>query len=162
MRARFSTALTEATSPVEAVRTWLYDNRNYIDAVDRELYDGVEPVNEPDWAALPAVREDETSRYTERGVDARRGLSREQMLAQFAETHALRSEQLRAADPSRFGWRQPPYEYEAEKMPIDILAGSPALREAIDAGARAADIAATWTAGCEAFRRQRASFLRYD
>lgn len=29
-------ALTDATSPVEAVRNWLYDNRNYIDALDRE------------------------------------------------------------------------------------------------------------------------------
>src|SRR5690606_18726450 len=27
-------------------------------------------------------------------------------------------------DPSRFEWREPPYEYEHEKMPIDILYGS--------------------------------------
>ena len=26
-------------------------------------------------------------------------------------------------DPSRFAWRQPPYEYEHDRMPIDILAG---------------------------------------
>lgn len=34
----------------------------------------------------------------------------------------------------RFVWNPPPYEYEAVKMPIDILAGSSALRESIDAG----------------------------
>jgi uncharacterized protein YbbC (DUF1343 family) len=33
-----------------------------------------------------------------------------------------------------FAWRPPPYEYETEKMPIDILAGSSELRQAIDAG----------------------------
>jgi uncharacterized protein YbbC (DUF1343 family) len=31
------------------------------------------------------------------------------------------------AAPSQPLWRQPPYEYEHEKLPIDILAGSPAL-----------------------------------
>ena len=41
---------------------------------------------------------------------------------------------FRAADPDRFRWREPPYEYETEKMPIDILAGSSELREQIEAG----------------------------
>ena len=31
---------------------------------------------------------------------------------------------FRRLDPARFAWRQPPYEYEHDKMPIDILAGS--------------------------------------
>ena len=33
-----------------------------------------------------------------------------------------------------FRWREPPYEYEMEKPPIDILWGSTSLREGIDAG----------------------------
>ena len=38
-------------------------------------------------------------------------------------------------NPARcFAWRQPPYEYEQEKLPIDILAGSDALRSQIEAG----------------------------
>jgi uncharacterized protein YbbC (DUF1343 family) len=32
--------------------------------------------------------------------------------------------------PCQFAWLPPPYEYEHEKMPIDILFGSPGLREA--------------------------------
>jgi uncharacterized protein YbbC (DUF1343 family) len=36
--------------------------------------------------------------------------------------------------PEQFAWRQPPYEYETVKLPIDILSGSTELREAIDAG----------------------------
>ena len=36
--------------------------------------------------------------------------------------------------PKQFAWRQPPYEYETVKLPIDILSGGTALREAIDAG----------------------------
>lgn len=36
--------------------------------------------------------------------------------------------------PDDFEWRLPPYEYEEDLAPIDILWGSPRLREGIDAG----------------------------
>lgn len=70
-------------------------------------------------------------------------------------------ERIRAADPSQFAWRPPPYEYEHDQEPIDILAGSPALRQAIDAGASAAAIEASWAPDIEAFQRLRQPFLRY-
>jgi uncharacterized protein YbbC (DUF1343 family) len=34
--------------------------------------------------------------------------------------------------PQQFAWRQPPYEYETTLLPIDILAGGPAVREFVD------------------------------
>jgi uncharacterized protein YbbC (DUF1343 family) len=68
---------------------------------------------------------------------------------------------LRAADPSAFAWKRPPYEYESDKEPIDVIAGSPSFRRAIDAGGHAEQIAAGWTATVEDFRRLRASFLLY-
>jgi len=36
--------------------------------------------------------------------------------------------------PEAFEWLSPPYEYETEKMPIDVLSGGRDLREGIDAG----------------------------
>ena len=36
--------------------------------------------------------------------------------------------------PEYFSWKQPPYEYETEKMPIDILAGTERLRQDIEKG----------------------------
>jgi uncharacterized protein YbbC (DUF1343 family) len=41
----------------------------------------------------------------------------------------------RALWPQRLLWREPPYEYETQRLPIDILCGSDAARLAIDAGA---------------------------
>ncbi len=43
--------------------------------------------------------------------------------------------------PTQFRWLLPPYEYEEEKMPIDILSGGSKLREGLDQGltARTAD-----------------------
>jgi uncharacterized protein YbbC (DUF1343 family) len=65
------------------------------------------------------------------------------------------------ADPGKFAWRQPPYEYEHDKMPIDILAGSPALRGQIERGADAREIAASWAPGVEAFDPVRRACLLY-
>jgi uncharacterized protein YbbC (DUF1343 family) len=49
-------------------------------------------------------------------------------------TYCLLIAHARHQNPSRFAWRQPPYEYELVKLPIDILSGSAKLRETIDAG----------------------------
>jgi uncharacterized protein YbbC (DUF1343 family) len=65
-------------------------------------------------------------------------------------------------NPAKFGWRQPPYEYEHDKMPIDILAGSDALRKQIEADVPATEIAASWKADEEAFRTLRERFLLYS
>ncbi len=56
--------------------------------------------------------------------------------------------------PRKLRWKQPPYEYETEKLPIDILAGGAALREAIDAGAGPQEIAAGWEPGVARFTRE--------
>jgi uncharacterized protein YbbC (DUF1343 family) len=68
---------------------------------------------------------------------------------------------FRAADPDRFNWRDPPYEYEAEKMPIDILAGSSALREQIESGVSAREIARSWEQPVAEFSKIREQFLIY-
>ena len=70
-------------------------------------------------------------------------------------------EMFRRADPARFAWRQPPYEYEQEKLPFDILAGSDTLRGQIESGIPASDIAASWQDEEEAFRRMRQPYLLY-
>jgi uncharacterized protein YbbC (DUF1343 family) len=70
-------------------------------------------------------------------------------------------EQLRAADPTAFRWKRPPYEYENDKEPIDVIAGSPSFRHAIDAGASAEHIAARWNATVQEFRTLQSSFLLY-
>ncbi|NOX55144.1 MAG: DUF1343 domain-containing protein [Planctomycetes bacterium] len=41
---------------------------------------------------------------------------------------------VRQLHPDRFAWREPPYEYEAVRPPIDILSGSDQLRLSFDEG----------------------------
>jgi uncharacterized protein YbbC (DUF1343 family) len=64
--------------------------------------------------------------------------------------------------PDRFAWRPPPYEYEHGKMPIDILAGSQALREQIAARMPLADIVASWRDDEAEFAKLRAPYLLYE
>ncbi len=66
------------------------------------------------------------------------------------------------ADPARFAWRQPPYEYEYTKMPIDILAGSPRLRTEVEAGLTGPEIAAAWDDEVKDFLEIREKFLLYE
>ena len=70
-------------------------------------------------------------------------------------------EAFRATAPDQFRWKDPPYEYEFEKMPIDCLAGSSRLREQIDGGVPAAEIAASWQPEVDAFVKIRERYLLY-
>lgn len=76
-------------------------------------------------------------------------------------TGAAVIEEMRAADPASFSWKPPPYEYESEKQPIDVISGANWFREAIDAGERAEAIAQRWQAGVEAFHALRQKYLLY-
>ena len=68
---------------------------------------------------------------------------------------------LRRQAPDRFAWRNPPYEYEHEKQPIDILWGSPRLRDAIDAGGSIDTFVDSWRRDEEAFLELRGKHLLY-
>lgn len=70
-------------------------------------------------------------------------------------------DELRAANPTAFAWKRPPYEYENDKEPIDIIAGSPSFRRGIDAGEHAEHIAARWAASVQEFRKLQKQFHLY-
>jgi uncharacterized protein YbbC (DUF1343 family) len=68
---------------------------------------------------------------------------------------------FRDQSPERFAWRQPPYEYEHDKLPIDILAGSDVLRMQIDGGVPLQDIESSWRGDERMFESLRQPFLLY-
>lgn len=66
-----------------------------------------------------------------------------------------------AADPEKFAWRQPPYEYEYERRPFDLLAGSDALRMQIEQRVPAMDITEGWEPDVREFEEIRRDCLLY-
>lgn len=71
---------------------------------------------------------------------------------------------IRAASqlhPDRFEWRKPPYEYEREKLPIDILCGNSLVREQIETGQSLREIKMSWQKDLGGFKKLRRKYLLY-
>ena len=60
-----------------------------------------------------------------------------------------------------FSWKAPPYEYEFEKLPIDLIIGNETVRRAVEEGASPQEIAAIWTEELNGFSSLMESFLLY-
>ena len=63
--------------------------------------------------------------------------------------------------PGSFEWRNPPYEYEMEKLPIEILCGGHAIPEMIDCGTPLDQVRQSWQDDVSRFFRQREPYLLY-
>lgn len=65
--------------------------------------------------------------------------------------------------PEHFTWKQPPYEYETEKMPIDILAGTDKLRKDIEKREKLDRMEDWWQEQGKEFNNKfRKRYLMYD
>ena len=60
-----------------------------------------------------------------------------------------------------FHWKNPPYEYEYDRNPFDIISGGTGLREAIERGDSLDAIKQSWEQPLDEFNRARAQFLLY-
>ena len=63
--------------------------------------------------------------------------------------------------PRDFAWKQPPYEYEEVKLPIDILAGTDRLRKDIETWKDLDEMEKWWKAETRAFEKIRKQYLIY-
>jgi uncharacterized protein YbbC (DUF1343 family) len=62
----------------------------------------------------------------------------------------------------QFDWREPPYEYEYEKMPFDIISGDSSLRADIDSGENLLTIRDKWQAEMDNYLEWRRPYLLYS
>jgi uncharacterized protein YbbC (DUF1343 family) len=68
---------------------------------------------------------------------------------------------IREIYPEQFAWRQPPYEYETERLPIDLLTGDAAIRLGLEQGMSAAELEESWQEDLGRFMETRREFLLY-
>jgi len=76
-------------------------------------------------------------------------------------TYLLLIHHARRQDEKRFAWRDPPYEYERVKLPIDILGGTDRVRKTIEQGVSPKKLAGGFRKDAAAFRRRRRKYLLY-
>jgi uncharacterized protein YbbC (DUF1343 family) len=63
--------------------------------------------------------------------------------------------------PEHFRWRDPPYEFEKEKMPFDILVGNKWIREGIEQGASVRTLEKRWMPALKKYKILRKEHLLY-
>jgi uncharacterized protein YbbC (DUF1343 family) len=64
--------------------------------------------------------------------------------------------------PDHFRWKEPPYEFVHDRLPIDILLGSSHVREELETGSDPGGIEAQWIPSLEKFRKVREKYLLYE
>ena len=61
-----------------------------------------------------------------------------------------------------FSYKDPPYEYEFEKLPMDLILGDRSLRTQLEGGVSITDLEQQWQPELAAFRETRKPYLLYD
>jgi uncharacterized protein YbbC (DUF1343 family) len=60
-----------------------------------------------------------------------------------------------------FQWKPPPYEYETQRMPIDLLIGDQEIRQALERGTSLAELENSWMPGLKDYLKLRQNYLLY-
>jgi uncharacterized protein YbbC (DUF1343 family) len=64
--------------------------------------------------------------------------------------------------PQEFAYKKPPYEYEFERLPMDLILGDSRLRKALEEGESILNLEKRWKPGLDRFLQQRKKYLLYD
>jgi uncharacterized protein YbbC (DUF1343 family) len=61
--------------------------------------------------------------------------------------------------PEKFQWRQPPYEYEYDRLPFDLLTGDPEIRLGLERGIPLTQLEQEWHKELQEFVQERQKYL---
>ncbi|MGD9948303.1 MAG: exo-beta-N-acetylmuramidase NamZ domain-containing protein [Desulfobulbus sp.] len=64
--------------------------------------------------------------------------------------------------PDQFAYKEPPYEYEYERLPMDLILGDRTVREALEQGVPLMDIEMSWLDTLIEYRQRMQAVLLYD
>ncbi|OGP55659.1 MAG: hypothetical protein A2Y65_02785 [Deltaproteobacteria bacterium RBG_13_52_11] len=70
-------------------------------------------------------------------------------------------QEIMTAWPDAFSWLPPPYEYEFERLPIDIITGDEVIRKGLEQGIDLDELEAGWQGELEGFLAIRRQYLLY-
>lgn len=64
--------------------------------------------------------------------------------------------------PDQFAYKPPPYEYEFDRLPMDLIIGDQQVRIALEQGVPVAELEQQWQPELEAYHQQRRTVLLYE
>ena len=63
--------------------------------------------------------------------------------------------------PDQFAYKEPPYEYEFERLPMDLIVGDKTLRKGLEEGRDIEELEAEWQPELQEFLVKREKYLLY-
>jgi uncharacterized protein YbbC (DUF1343 family) len=69
---------------------------------------------------------------------------------------------IRSLYPDQFAYKAPPYEYEFDRLPMDLIIGDQAVRTALEDGQSILDLEQEWQQELEQYRQRCRAVLLYD
>ena len=76
-------------------------------------------------------------------------------------TYLAALQEIRRQNPEAFDWRREPYEFEKDRLAIDLLLGRPELRPMLESDATLQELESSWAAALDRFVELRRRFLLY-
>jgi uncharacterized protein YbbC (DUF1343 family) len=64
--------------------------------------------------------------------------------------------------PDAFEYKEPPYEYEYERLPMDLILGDKKMRKALEQGESVLDLENSWQGDLNDFNKLRQEVLLYN
>lgn len=77
-------------------------------------------------------------------------------------TSLLLLQAVRQLYPDDFCYSAPPYEYEYDRLPLDLILGDPAVRQAVEQDADILELEKKWQPGLDRFEELRRAVFLYD
>jgi uncharacterized protein YbbC (DUF1343 family) len=69
---------------------------------------------------------------------------------------------IRCLYPEQFAYKSPPYEYEFERLPMDLIIGDKMVREGLENGVPIAELERVWQEELDEYRQLRRAVFLYD
>jgi uncharacterized protein YbbC (DUF1343 family) len=64
--------------------------------------------------------------------------------------------------PEKFQYKQPPYEYEFDRLPMDLILGDSVLRKKLEQGEKILDLENSWQKDLADFEKLRRKVFLYN
>ena len=142
------------TQPFELVGAPFMDVQKILDTLEAAKIPGV--------VFRPAVFEPTSNKWQQTACNGfQLHISDPHRYQPFATTlHLLQAVILHHGD--QFEWQAPPYEYEFDRMPIDLIIGDRTIRKRLEKQEPIAEIEASWQENLDRFKEISKEFQLYD
>jgi uncharacterized protein YbbC (DUF1343 family) len=69
---------------------------------------------------------------------------------------------VRGLYPDHFAYKEPPYEYEYQRLPMDLIVGDRSVRRAVEEGVPIEELEQGWQTELQAYRQRSSALFLYD